>query len=73
MSQAFKVTIIVGYRDCSRPVSRDEIVDHLHDSLGIAGWPGIILGAATKVEEIEDPEPVLSQMREAAKAEGVEP
>lgn len=74
MSQAFKVTIVVAYREGSSPVTAAEIADYLRWVLTPGGWPGIILGTGLNVGEIEDPnlEPVLSKIREAARAEGVD-
>jgi hypothetical protein len=72
MRQAFKVTIIIGYREASRPVSDEEIADHLREVLEPGGWPGVILGTALMVDEFEDPEPVLSKLRSIAKAQGVD-
>ncbi len=74
MSQAFKVTIVVAYREGFSPVTAEEITDYLREVLPPENWPGIILGTGLNVGEIEDPnlEPVLSKFREAARAEGVD-
>lgn len=72
MSQAFKVTVFVGYREGYSPVSAKDIADHLREVLTAGGWPGIILGTAMRVDELDDPEPVLSKLREAIKTQGVD-
>ena len=72
MSQVFKVLILVAYREGLGPVSEEEIVNHLREVLTPGGWPGVILGTALKVKELDDPEPALSKFREAAEAEGVD-
>ncbi len=72
MSQAFKVTVLIAYRDGFDPVSAEEITQYLRDVLTPGAWPGIILGTGLKVDEIEDPEPILSKFREAAKTQGID-